>query len=137
MKDNNHNIEISDDLDKKDALLNSMSADTEENNVDNENKEAQNNINDIDDQQGARILPRLHFYDFLFNNFYTKKCCDSNKHNFLNTCNGIVSKYNSIDYIVYNQIKLENLFKDYKWNNPRLNDIENNNLIKDLYLLSW
>ena len=45
MKDNNHNIEISDDLDKKDALLNSMSADTEENNVDNENKEAQNNIN--------------------------------------------------------------------------------------------
>ena len=32
-------------------------------------------------------------------------------------------------------MKLENLFKDYKWNNPELNTIENNKMIADLKLL--
>ena len=40
-----------------------------------------------------------------------------------------------MDFIIYNQMKLENLFKDYKWNNPELNTIENNKMIADLKLL--
>ena len=40
-----------------------------------------------------------------------------------------------MDFIIYNQMKLENLFKDYKWNNPELNTIENNKMISDLKLL--
>ena len=35
----------------------------------------------------------------------------------------------SVDYILYNLIKLENLFKDYTWNNPTLNNLENNDLL--------
>ena len=43
--------------------------------------------------------------------------------------NEIVAKYLSLDYILYNQMKLENLFRDYQWNDIRLNDIKSNNLI--------
>ena len=31
-------------------------------------------------------------------------------------------------------MKFENLLKDYKWNNPKLNDIQNNQLMKDIKL---
>ena len=41
-------------------------------------------------------------------------------------------KYLSIDYLLSNMICLESLFKDYKWNNPSLNKIENNNLVVKL-----
>ena len=136
INEKNDNIEISEDLDKKDALLSSNSDNNEENKIDNEKDKEQNSNNDINDKEEERILPRLHFYDFLFNNFYSKKYCPSIKHDLLVTCNEIVSKYNSIDYILYNQIKLENLLKDYKWNNPKLNDIQNNELMKELNLLS-
>ena len=37
---------------------------------------------------------------------------------------------------VYHLMILENLLKDYKWNNPKLKGIENNELITDLKLLS-
>ena len=47
-------------------------------------------------------------------------------------CNEIVYKYASIDGLIKNQILIENLFKDYKWNDPSLNNIENNNLIIQL-----
>ena len=43
-----------------------------------------------------------------------------------------ISKYVSIDYLLLNQIKFENLMKDYKWNNPKLNDIKKNELIYKL-----
>ena len=135
MKDVSDNIEISDDSDKKDALLNSNSDNNEENKIDNDKEKDQNSNNDINEKEEERILPRLHFYDFLFNNFYSKKYCPSMKHDLLVTCNEIVSRYNSVDYILYNQIKLENLLKDYKWNNPKLNDVQNNELMKDLNLL--
>ena len=136
MKNTDDNIEISDDLDKKDALLISSSSNNEEKITGSEKEKVRNNTNDINAQGDGRILPKLRFYDFLFNNFYMKKYCDSNKHNFLNICNEIVSKYNSVDFILYNQIRLENLFKDYKWNNPKLNDIENNKLITDLNIIN-
>ena len=44
----------------------------------------------------------------------------------------IVYKYLSIDSLLYNQLKLEGLFKDYKWNNPSLSNIKNNIMIKNL-----
>ena len=44
----------------------------------------------------------------------------------------MIFKYASIDYVLYNLMKLENLFKDYRWNNPELNNIKNNEIIKEL-----
>ena len=37
-----------------------------------------------------------------------------------------------MENILYNQIKMENLLKDYKWNNTDLANINNNNLIIQL-----
>ena len=69
----------------------------------------------------------------MFNTFYNKKCFKpNNKNEFLSTCNQILFKYISIDNILYNQIKIENLLKDYKSNDPQLNNIENNELILEL-----
>jgi hypothetical protein len=47
-------------------------------------------------------------------------------------CNKIVLKYTSIDNVLRNQIILGNLLKDYKWNDPSLNNINNNELIIQL-----
>ena len=46
--------------------------------------------------------------------------------------NEIISNYLSVESILYNQIMLQNLFKDYKWNNQELNEVDNNKLIIDL-----
>lgn len=37
-----------------------------------------------------------------------------------------------MDLLLYNQIKIENLFNDYKWNDHTLNGIKDNNLINKL-----
>ena len=50
----------------------------------------------------------------------------------INTTNEIIYKYISIDNLLYNQLKLENLFQDHKWNNPKLNSIQNNKMIMKL-----
>ena len=34
--------------------------------------------------------------------------------------------------LIKNQILIENLLKDYKWNDPNLNNVENNNLFVEL-----
>ena len=69
MKDINHkndNIEISDDLDKKDALLNPNYYNNEKNNIYNL-KDKKYNINDyINEKEETKILPKLRFYVFLF-----------------------------------------------------------------------
>ena len=87
------------------------------------------NNNDILQNVGVdeeRInLPKGKVYDFYINNISFIDCCNTQKQNIINVCNDIISKYFSIELIVYNQIKLENLLKDYKWNNPSLNNIEN------------
>ena len=106
-------------------IINDYDIETDHNNDKSENKKNENN---------NRILPKLHFYDFFFNNIYCKKCCSSNKQNLISICNEIISKYYSIDSILINQIKLENLFKDYQWKNQKLNNIENNYLINQLKL---
>ena len=133
--------EMSDNIDKKDALLDINFNNEEENIINDEKEEDNNNNNDEEENEGDNNdeiirLPKLHFYDFIFNNIYMKKCCSSNKQNLIATCDKIVKKYNSADYIIYHQIILENLLKDYKWNNPKLKGIQNNELIIDLKLLS-
>jgi len=80
-----------------------------------------------------RPIPKLTFIDFMLNKVYFEKCCKvSNRQKLISSCNNIVSKYYTIEYIIYNQIKLENLLKDYKWNDPKLQSIDNNELIINL-----
>ena len=102
-----------------------------------ENDENLNNEKDMNFKSNNNIesninIPNFKFWDFLLNNFYKKSIIKSEKHEFLSICNEIVYKYFSIDYLLYNQIKFENLYKDYKWNNPELNNIEKNELIIEL-----
>ena len=38
-------------------------------------------------------------------------------------------RYYSVENILYNLIMIENLLKDYKWNNPELKNIVDNSLL--------
>ena len=122
-------IELSSDFDKKENLI-----DNEDNNI-LEPKEKEKEDDNENNEENERCLPKLNFYDYIFNNIYCKNRCLSNKQEIVGLCNEIISKYYTMDFIIYNQMKLENLFKDYKWNNPELNAIENNKMISDLKLL--
>ena len=79
-----------------------------------------------------RILPKISFFEFYFNHIYFKICKRRKNQEIMNICDKIIFKYISIDYVLYNLIRLENLFKDYKWNNPQLNSLKNNEIIKEL-----
>lgn len=90
--------------------------------------------NDIDDadEESSIVVNKLPFYEFYLNNIYSKFCWKMKNQEIINKTNEIIHKYISIDTLLYNQIKLENLFKDYKWNNPLLNSIKNNEMIMKL-----
>ena len=133
-------IELTNDInnnqaDKKDLLLDIK-------NKNDENNQDKDNINIIRDnyikeesfveKSSKIILPKFHFYHFFYNNVYSKNCCNSPSQNIISSCNEIITKYYSIDSVVYNQLRLENLFKDYKWNNPKLNNIRNNELVSKI-----
>ena len=77
-------------------------------------------------------LPKFNFFDFYLNNFYFRFCKRSKKQEIINIANEITFKYLSIDYIITYLMRLESLLKDYRWNNPSLNNIENNDLIVKL-----
>ena len=77
-------------------------------------------------------LPSLKFFDFIINKFYFKFFGYSGKQSLINSCNDILSKFVSIEKIVYNQMKLENLWNDYKWNNPQYEIKEKNDLVLNL-----
>ena len=133
-------IELNNDFNEKeksDSLLEKPTEDknkiisSETDNIDNEDNKRfidDNKDNYYDDEN----LPKLRFIDFLLNNFYNDKCCKQIRQKIIEKCNEIISKYYSIECILYNQIKLENLLKDYKWNDPRLNIIDNNELVIQL-----
>jgi hypothetical protein len=108
------------------------------NNKDNKKNDGILNDDIIDDfkeddelsTKSARIK-KLHFFDFFLNNLYC--CCKKQKpQKIIHTCNKIVYKYASIDNIIKNQILIENFLKDYKWNDPSLNTVENNELFIQL-----
>ena len=75
-------------------------------------------------------IPR--FIDFLFHKFYSKCCGYSSRHILINSCNDIVAKYTTIENILYNQMRLECLWKDYKWNNPQFQKMDKDDLILNL-----
>ena len=125
-------IELSGDFDKKDALLEPNQNDNDENNILNQDEKEKEIIQDDLDDKSKGFLPKLNFYDFFFNNIYCKTRCPSNKQELINACNKIISKYYTMEYIIYNQMRLENLFKDYKWNDPKLSNFEKNKMISDL-----
>ena len=88
----------------------------------------------IKNEDDSLIFPRLNLFDYLFNNLYfSQKClCDYKKQRIISTSNQILYKYFSVENIIYNQIKIENLLKDYRWNNLQLKNIQNNELIIQL-----
>ena len=123
--DKNKQIELIDNIDKDDYLLD------KDNNLEIKDIIDENKNNEIENEE--RNIPKLRFIDFLMNNIYCQKCCNaSNRQQIISSCNNLVSKYYTIEDIIYNQMKLENLLKDYKWNDPNLKYIENNEFIVQL-----
>ena len=131
-KENNVNIGGPiDDINKKDENL--IDNKNEDNNLLIINDENDKVITDKDFIYDSDKFPELNFFDFLFSGLYDGKCCCKlSKKELIQKCNEIISKYYSIENIIYNQIKLENLMKDYRWNDPRLNNFDNNQLIEQL-----
>ena len=96
---------------------------------DNENRD-KIDVNDFikkEEKDEGRILTESDFIDFFCNPFYKRGICSHKHQEILCECNSVILKYFSIENILYNQILLENLFEDYKWNNPYLKNILNNN----------
>ena len=119
------------DKDKSNKEQNTLS----DNNSDDDNQDiiaSENNIKNIN-------LPKLSFFDFFIENIYCKICRRNRKQEIIKQCNNIISKYISIDSLLIYLMKLENLFIDYKWNNPELNNLQNNELLKNLKIkyIDW
>ena len=132
-KINLNEIEI---VDIKDNLLGNDSVHEQDQNLiindedelENDDINKNNNTNFFGkEEEIKRILPKRRYYDFIYNTFYNITCCNNAKQNMIDACKEILSKYLSIEQILYNQIIIENLLKDYKWNNPELKNILNNN----------
>lgn len=88
------------------------------------------NINDIEEIiNEQKTSKKLHFYNYFLNYLYCDCCIKSNKQEIIKICNEIITKYMSIESLLYNQLILENLLKDYKWNNPNLNNLQSNDFI--------
>jgi len=136
----NNNIDIEDSLNKKFFSINddlnevNIQKDIEktENNNDSDFHEFEDDdCSDDKSSTDSKRIKKLHFFDFFLNNIY---CCLKNKKSqkIIHKCNQIVEKYASIDILIKNQILIENFLKDYKWNDPDLNNVENNKLFKKL-----
>ena len=131
-----NNISIN-DLDNDSPLIDEKSQENKENkNVENINDNVNYNekqySNENNSDASSFALNKLSFYDFFFNNIYSKCCKRMRNQEIINMTNKIVYKYLSIDSMLINQMKIENLFKDYKWNNPLLNNVQNNKMIDEL-----
>lgn len=126
---NKKNLLLDDEVNKNALIINEINIDNE-----NENDDYMNNNNYDKNNESSIEIPKLNFWDFIINNVYLKKLCKSKKQELISISNQIIQKYLSIDNILYNQIKMENLLKDYKWNNQHLNnlDLDNNELMNKL-----
>ena len=88
---------------------------------------------ELDELLQVKIMPKFSFFRFFCNNLYCKFCCYKyRKQEFLHICDELILKYLSIDSLLYNQMITENIFKDYKWNDPLLYNIEKNELLDKL-----
>ena len=132
----NDKIELSQtNLENDNSLTSLIDSKSEEEQNENEinntlNPKEKETIQDINKKN--KILPKFSFFDFYFNNIYCKCCKRKEKQDLLNICNKIIANYVSIDNIIDNMIKLENLIKDYKWREPEINNFENNYLISEI-----
>ena len=93
-----------------------------EKNMNEEQKNKKDSIN----------FPLMKFYDFCIHQFYFKCFGHSIKQSLIESCNDIVSKYMTIESLLYNQIRLENLLRDYKWNNPQYEINEKHDFLLEL-----
>ena len=126
-KEETKNVNNNIDKDKTSPSINKVSG--------NNNNHKRNESN----KYNFFTLKNLCCCEFFLNNCYFKCCnkcfnCEKcnkymNNQELINNANDIVSKYLSIELLVNTQIKLENLFKDYNWNNPDLENIYNNKRI--------
>ena len=118
------------DKEKNDSLIDKLSDENKEENEINIQK------NEIDikkaDEDVPIVLDKLPFIDFFYNNIYCKCCKKRRNQELINLINKISYKYLSMEALLYNQLILEGLFKDYNWNNPSLKNILNNTMIKEL-----
>ena len=118
--------------DTKSPLLTELKEIDEENanEYENEKKDKLIEAKKVEENKQS-ILPKYHFFDFICNIF---SCCfkNNNAQKCISACNEIREKYYSIENILYNQLIMENLLKDYKWNNPDLKFIKNIQLINRL-----
>ena len=129
----------SNDFDNDTPLIDEQLNENKEKNIESINDNESNNekkySNENNSDTSSFALNKLCFYDFFFNNIYSiySKCCKRMRNQeIINMTNKIVYKYLSIDSMLISQMKLENLFKDYKWNNPLLNNVQNNIMIDEL-----
>ena len=126
------NIEISKKLtNKKQEPLNinlSNSENVDENGIDYENKsQPEENVG----QPDLNFPEKLSCCSFVFNCFYCGCCQKYKKKNqiLISKCGDIISEYYSVEKIIYNQLLMENLIEDYKWNNIKLKNIRENKSI--------
>lgn len=125
-----YNYPSKDDLNKEENLI-EPSGDKNPTSI-NEDEIINENDREVINTNFNEGFPKVNFFDFLFNETYDRRCCKIERRKLIQKCNEIVSKYYSIECVVEYLIKLENLLKDYRWNNPGLNNLENNELILDL-----
>ena len=81
------------------------------------------------DKEKESSIQKLSFKHFFLNSFYSECFKFQKEHKVLEICGDVLAKYSSIELLLYNQILFENLIKDYKWNNPELRNVENNELL--------
>jgi hypothetical protein len=95
-------------------------------------------INEADDENESENinLKKVSFLHYWFNNIYCKSL-GLNIQERIETSNEIIKTYMSYECILYNQIMLENLFLDYKWNDDSLKDLKNNKLIEKIKNLEF
>ena len=105
---------------------------TENDNILNKKKITKNNEKQNQHKDDIIYLHKISFIDFLLDNFKCKKYKKKKNSLIIDTCDKIISKYSSVETILYNQLIFENLLKDYELNDPSINKISNNFLIQRL-----
>ena len=128
--DKKDKIKLSTDSNKEKLLPDSINGENIINNEENDIED--NNKLNNDEITTNKKLPKLRFFDFIFNYIYNFKPCDINRQKIISKCNEILAEYYSVDKILYSQLILENLFRDYKWNDTGLSKIDNSELIIQL-----
>ena len=129
-KDSFMPLSNNDDIHLQSTIINEITPDDESlksNFIQNKEMEKYDNLN-----EKSIKMPKLQLSDYLLNNVYNLKNWKSIKQEVITLCKEILLKYFSVERLLYNQIKLENLFLDYKWNNPNLKYIKNNEYIDKL-----